>query len=122
MSNSNAPDTPPSSRTTRVFKVSTDFYKAPYFYEAFGFSTSLATITDPHRHKSLRTVVAPMFTGSSVDGMADQVYQMVCKATGIMAVRSQQGAQGLNVMHFLRCITVSRARGNHNLWEADATS
>ncbi|KAJ5991650.1 cytochrome P450 [Penicillium canescens] len=91
----------------KVFKVSTDFYKAPYFYEAFGFATSLATITDPHRHKPLRTVIAPMFTGSSVDGMAEQVYEMVHKATGIMAVQSQQGAQRLNVMHFLRCITAN---------------
>ncbi|KAJ5728196.1 cytochrome P450 [Penicillium malachiteum] len=88
----------------KVFKVSTDFYKAPYFYEAFGFATSLATITNPDRHKPLRTVIAPMFTGSVVDEMSGEVYQMVCKATS-MILKSRQRAHTFNVMHFLRCLT-----------------
>ncbi|KAJ6024766.1 cytochrome P450 [Penicillium herquei] len=88
----------------KVFKVSTDFYKAPYFYEAFGFATSLATITDPHRHKPLRNVIAPMLTGSAVDGMSDDVYRMTQKATTMLA-ESKDRTHGINIMHFLRCIT-----------------
>ncbi|OJJ99917.1 hypothetical protein ASPACDRAFT_78841 [Aspergillus aculeatus ATCC 16872] len=89
----------------QVFKVNTNFYKAPYFYEAFGFATSIATITNPHRHKPLRTTVAPMFTGTAVDGMSDEMYDMVRKATDLLAARSTGTGNKFNVMQFLRCIT-----------------
>jgi cytochrome P450 len=85
--------------------MDTEFLKASYFYQNVGISESLATMTDPRKHREFRKVCKPFFSITSVEKMSHHVHREVEIAQNNI---SQNTGKVLDLHEQFRC-TIVRA-------------
>ena len=89
----------------RVYGPQAKFLKSEYFYNDLGVSSSLLTLTDPHKHKTRRAIYNPAFSKKSVSALESVMQDKLEKAIQIMKRHHIEG-KPFDIQRLYRCILV----------------
>jgi cytochrome P450 len=92
---------------SRMFSITTKYYKEPGFYKALGAEGAMASILDPKEHRVYRNHLRPLFASRSVDAVVPKLKVELRKATLILEKHRAQN-RPLNIQSLYRSFTVSR--------------
>ena len=89
----------------RVYSPQGRFLKSEYMYGTLGASSSLINLTDPHKHKTRRAILSPMFSQKSISALEGRVQDKLEQAMHIMKRHHIEG-KPLDIQYLYRCILV----------------